>query len=333
MSSSSAPLLSVVIPTHKRPYSLTRAINSALQSAPDGDVEVIVVPNGVDESWKSVAGQFKQAKVQWHCIPTSHANAARNHGLLMARGKYIRFLDDDDYLLHPAASDQLMEAERCGVDAISGGIVSVHGDSKNQPVSDQPITSDIAAAMLCSSRTTNPHAHLFLRTSLASLRWDESLSIRQDTDFLIRYSIKPSVRWQRFSQPVGVWVHHGNTRISRGKDPGKLGLRHTAQLILDAVDTLKARNELNRERRRAAADGLWSAAQKGLLYEWNFWMHAISVAQELDPESTPPSVLYRIGQRVGVPPLWIAVALLPPRFVLSTFRATSRAPVQAQHLK
>src|SRR3546814_8013731 len=60
------PLLSVIIPTYKRPQYLPRAINSAVQAAPDGDVEVIVVPNGPDDSWKNVAKKYQsEPRVQW----------------------------------------------------------------------------------------------------------------------------------------------------------------------------------------------------------------------------------------------------------------------------
>lgn len=328
------PLLSVVIPTHKRPEFLPRAIHSTLESAPDGDVEVLVIPNGTDQSWRASAERLRnERRVKWHPIRIGHANVARNHGLSLATGKYVRFLDDDDYLLNPAALEQLEEAERHNVDAISGEILSLHERSGRQIVLRQPETNDFVSAVLCSGRTTSVHAHIFSRQSLQGFTWPESLSIRQDTDFLIRYAAKERLRWRRFGKPVGVWVHHDTARVSRGKDPGKLGLRHTAQLILDAVGTLRDRNELSEERRRAAADGLWSAAQKGLLYEWRFWLHAISIARELDPNSTPPSRIYRIGKRLGVPPLCICVALLPPRFALKAYRARSSAPATVQHVK
>src|SRR3546814_303443 len=116
------PLLSVIIPTYKRPQYLPRAINSAVQAAPDGDVEVIVVPNGPDDSWKNVSKKYQsEPRVQWHSIATEHANVARNYGKQLARGKYIRFLDDDDYLL-PAATKQLGIAVNTKAEITSGSV-------------------------------------------------------------------------------------------------------------------------------------------------------------------------------------------------------------------
>jgi len=46
------PVCSVIIPTVNRPHYLPRAVESALSGIKPGEVEVIVVPNGPDESCK-----------------------------------------------------------------------------------------------------------------------------------------------------------------------------------------------------------------------------------------------------------------------------------------
>ncbi|MDU7564520.1 MAG: glycosyltransferase, partial [Acinetobacter baumannii] len=58
-----SPLLSVVIPTFGRPEFLTRAIDSALQAVVNNsEVEVIVVPNGKDDSWREIAEIYSNTK-------------------------------------------------------------------------------------------------------------------------------------------------------------------------------------------------------------------------------------------------------------------------------
>src|SRR3546814_16621147 len=75
-----------------------------------------------DDSWKNVAKKYQsEPRVQWHSIATEHANVARNYGKQLARGKYIRFLDDDDYLL-PAATKQLGIAVNTKAEITSGSV-------------------------------------------------------------------------------------------------------------------------------------------------------------------------------------------------------------------
>jgi glycosyltransferase involved in cell wall biosynthesis len=94
------PLVSVIIPTIGRPQYLPRAINSALTGIESKDVEVIVVPNGPDNSWQETLQPYhNNQSVRVIRIMEANANIARNAGLDEARGEFVRFLDDDDYLI------------------------------------------------------------------------------------------------------------------------------------------------------------------------------------------------------------------------------------------
>jgi len=90
-------LTSTIIPTIGRP-ALSRAVHSVLeQNFRHGDFEVIVVNDSGNplplEDWQT------DARVQ--LIQTNHRNrsVARNAGAASAKGKYLHFLDDDDWML------------------------------------------------------------------------------------------------------------------------------------------------------------------------------------------------------------------------------------------
>lgn len=99
-----------------------RAVDSALKSAPDGDVQVIVVPNGPESNWRAeLTNSLSDSRVQVHPIATAHACAARNHGLSLAKGTYTRFLDDDDVLISENACAQLNFIVETGVKSAAVG--------------------------------------------------------------------------------------------------------------------------------------------------------------------------------------------------------------------
>ncbi len=90
------PKVSVIIPTHNRPKLLKRAIQSVL-SQTFQDFEIIVVDDG-DISAEEIIKNFNQPQ---KIIYTKNkrkrgGSGARNTGIILARGKYIAFLDDDD---------------------------------------------------------------------------------------------------------------------------------------------------------------------------------------------------------------------------------------------
>ena len=88
---------STIIPTIGRP-TLSRAIHSVLdQKFTHDDYEVIVVNDSgkplLDEPWQ------KSAWVQIINTNRHNRSVARNSGAAIAKGKYLHFLDDDDWML------------------------------------------------------------------------------------------------------------------------------------------------------------------------------------------------------------------------------------------
>jgi glycosyltransferase involved in cell wall biosynthesis len=93
----SSPLISVIIPTFNRAYSLPRAINSALNQT-HGNVEVIVVDDGSTDETEELTKSTYATEPRVRMVRQANAgvSAARNHGLALAKGEFISFLDSDD---------------------------------------------------------------------------------------------------------------------------------------------------------------------------------------------------------------------------------------------
>lgn len=91
------PLVSVVIPAFNSERYLGRAIRSVLsQTYPR--IECIVVDDGSTDRTPEVIAGF-DSRVQAIRRPNGGASRARNTGIEAARGRYIAFLDSDDYWL------------------------------------------------------------------------------------------------------------------------------------------------------------------------------------------------------------------------------------------
>lgn len=106
-------LVTVVIPTYKRPHMLKRAILSVMNQT-YSNIEIIVVDDngkGTDSQIASerVIREFGE-KVRYivHDV-NCNGSAARNSGWKQATGKYITFLDDDDEI----ADDKLEKQVNC----------------------------------------------------------------------------------------------------------------------------------------------------------------------------------------------------------------------------
>ena len=91
------PLVSVITPTYNRAYCLPRTLDSALAQT-HADLEILVVDDGSTDDTRALIAQkyAKEPRVRYIYQENQRVAAARNHGLELARGEYIAFLDSDD---------------------------------------------------------------------------------------------------------------------------------------------------------------------------------------------------------------------------------------------
>lgn len=88
-------VVSVIIPTHNAEDTICRALESVLaQTYPH--VECIIVDDGSTDSTRERVQQYLP-RVHYRYQHNQERSAARNHGLRVANGEFIAFLDADDY--------------------------------------------------------------------------------------------------------------------------------------------------------------------------------------------------------------------------------------------
>ena len=91
-------LVSVIIPTRNRPDLLFKAINS-VESQTYKNLEIIIISDGSDDNTVQLLNEkYNAEKIIIIALEVNVGAAeARNIGINNAKGKYIAFLDDDDY--------------------------------------------------------------------------------------------------------------------------------------------------------------------------------------------------------------------------------------------
>jgi glycosyltransferase involved in cell wall biosynthesis len=101
------PLVSIVTPVYDRVEFLHVALDSVLaQTYPN--VEIVVVDDGSTTDVRPHLAGY-DGRVTFSRMENGGPAAARNHGMRIARGEFVMFLDDDD-ALRPDAVDKLVAA-------------------------------------------------------------------------------------------------------------------------------------------------------------------------------------------------------------------------------
>jgi glycosyltransferase involved in cell wall biosynthesis len=108
-----APLVSIVMPCFNNEAYVAEAIDSALGQTYD-NIEVIVIDDGSTDGSLDIIRSYGD-RITWRTGPNEGACAARNKGLALARGEFIKFLDADDILLPECMPCRSSRAAGCPV--------------------------------------------------------------------------------------------------------------------------------------------------------------------------------------------------------------------------
>lgn len=316
----STPLVSVVIPTFNRPQFLARAVNSALAGMDSKDIEVIVVPNGPDQSWQESLAEFKNnSSVRVIPIPESNANIARNTGMANARGEFIRFLDDDDYLIPEGAIKQYELIQSTGADVVSGSMQSRDSINRIIEVKHQPDTDDLCVAVLGPLRRCNPLIHVYRKSKLRSVIWSPTTPIIQDQEWLYSLCASQELKWIRNCDIAGVWQHHSGKRISTSKKINDIN-KFIVMNLIQVYTELEYKNRLTFARKRAITEGLLSCVHSVFYIEPLYWINILKKANQLDPEARPIQPIYYYPVLKNLKVLTILWITLPKKWLTHCYK-------------
>lgn len=123
-----AAKVSVIVPVYQAKAYLGRCMDTLLQQTLS-DLEIILVDDGSDDGSASLCDVFAEQDPRVRVVHQKNQGPgrARNAGLEVAGGKYVGFVDADDYV-RPEMYERLYEAaEAYHADLVMSGVCHVNG--------------------------------------------------------------------------------------------------------------------------------------------------------------------------------------------------------------
>jgi glycosyltransferase involved in cell wall biosynthesis len=138
------PELSVVVPTHNVGLWVGELLSSILedQSTPADpvDLEVIVVDDASTDDTVEIAEAYAARDPRLKVVrsPGKGGGQARNHGVSLARGRFLAFADGDDLVPRGAYATMLRKTRETGSDMVVGRFFKLFSDRVWWPVRAWP---------------------------------------------------------------------------------------------------------------------------------------------------------------------------------------------------
>ena len=197
------PLISVIIPVYNMEAYLARCLDTIITNTYQ-NLEILCVDDGSKDNSLEILQEYgaKDPRIVVIAKENGGVSSARNAGLDRMTGKYVTFVDPDDFV-HPQYFELLLKArELSGADVIVGN---------HQKTSDINTPNDYQTFSLCSddvSVQTLKQANKKIRTTsycwckllpteiVGETRFENGISFAEDTLFLLElWSRRPTVRF------------------------------------------------------------------------------------------------------------------------------------------
>ena len=123
---------SIIVPVYQAQSSLDRCIKSLLRQTLS-DIEIILVDDGSTDQSPSICDHYEaeDPRIQVIHKPNEGVSAARNDGLLAARGEWVIFCDSDDWM-EPYACELLCQTgTEKHVDVVLGASHLIQNERKS----------------------------------------------------------------------------------------------------------------------------------------------------------------------------------------------------------
>lgn len=195
---SNQPIISIIIPAHNCEKTIEQAVDSIFNGLPTikrPKIEVLIIENGSNDRTKERLAKLKD-KYQEVRLFTSlpGVSKARNKGIQESKGKYLAFLDADDFYLNGAIGRLLNDIHSQKPDLLVYSYES--GDVQRSLFKqDQSFISEEKREGLISLMLKNPTNYLTVwgKAFKASIikqndnYFDEELSFSEDSLFVLQY--------------------------------------------------------------------------------------------------------------------------------------------------
>lgn len=188
------PILSIIIPVYNAEEYIKRCIDSILKQT-YSNWELILIDDGSSDNSGVLCDEFshKDSRIQVFHKANGGASSARNAGIEKAHGKYLCFIDADDYVT-PLYLNELLEDmdKEQDIDLVIQGYYQICPNNKSINFIPEPHISYLSKdsqLFYSINRYFAPFSKLFRYDIIKKhhLHFDTNLIVAEDYDFLLRY--------------------------------------------------------------------------------------------------------------------------------------------------
>ena len=132
--------ISIIVPIYNASKYLNKCIDSLVNQTKK-ELEFILVNDGSTDDSESIIKNYKDARIKYFKRSNHGIGNTRNFGINKSTGKYIMFLDSDDYLEKNACEELYKKIEKEKLDIVVCDFYRVNSNALEEKINDFKNTS------------------------------------------------------------------------------------------------------------------------------------------------------------------------------------------------
>lgn len=208
------PDISIIVPIYNASKYLKKCLDSLVNQTKE-ELEFILINDGSTDTSEKIIKEYKDQRIKYFKNKNQGIGKTRNFGIKKASGKYLMFLDSDDYLDLTACEKLYTKAEKDKLDMVVFDFYRVKQE-KLEPdiISDFPTSSLKKNNNLLLNINLGPCNKLYRRDVIIknNIKFQETLKY-EDTTFIVE-AIYNSKRIGKLNEILYYYIIHSQSETT-----------------------------------------------------------------------------------------------------------------------
>ena len=207
--------ISIVVPIYNAEKYIKKCVDSLLNQTKE-KIELILINDGSTDSTEEIIKEYKDERIKYFKNKNQGIGMTRNFGIDKAKGKYIMFIDSDDYIEKDACEKLFEKAENSKLDLVICNFYKVYDNGEHEDIILPSFKNTTLKETPSLIRTINlsPWNKLY-RTSLIknnNMRFVENLKY-EDAPF-VSEALDKAKKIGKVDESLNYYVIHGNSETT-----------------------------------------------------------------------------------------------------------------------
>lgn len=186
--------VSIIIPVYNTEKYIEKCLNSVINQN-YSNIEILIIDDGSTDKSLQICNKFKEQDKRIEILQTNHQGVsnARNLGIEKSTGKFVIFIDSDDWIENNLIKDAIHIYNEYNVDIVFYDMKVLNNDKNGKKIYSRNTPKGVFSLeniidyLILSEKFNSPCNKMYKKELIKDIKFDNYITIGEDLLFNINY--------------------------------------------------------------------------------------------------------------------------------------------------